>query len=71
MDLLSYFLGKKEGSGDKPTGTIDITFNGTHNVTAYASAQVAVPNTYTAEDEGKVVHNGELVVQPDATGVDF
>ena len=30
--------------GTKPTGSIDITTNGTHDVTNYASAKVAVPS---------------------------
>ena len=46
-----------------PEGTIDITANGTVNVYDYASANVQVPNTYTAADEGKVVHDGALVGQ--------
>lgn len=68
MDILSYLLGKKSGGGgDEPTGTIDITSNGTHNVKAYASADVNVPNSYGVGDEGKVVSNGSLVSQTSAT----
>ena len=56
------------GSGGiTPTGTISITENGTHNVTQYASASVAVPNSYGVSDEGKVVSNGALVAQTSAT----
>ena len=57
MDLLAYMLGKKSGGGggDEPTGTINITFNGTHNVKSYATANVNVPS----EDI------------PSATGVEF
>ena len=52
-----------QGGGDEPTGTIQIAINGTHDVTQYASAQVNVPNSYSASDEGKVVSNGALVAQ--------
>lgn len=47
----------------EPTGTISITENGTQNVKDYASADVNVPNSYAAADEGKVVSGGELVAQ--------
>lgn len=49
--------------GFTPTGTLDITENGTYNVRQYVSAAVDVPNSYTAADEGKVVDGGELVSQ--------
>ena len=45
------------------SGYVYINENGTEDVTGYAQALVAVPNTYTAGDEGKVVDDGELVVQ--------
>ena len=50
-------------TGITPTGTVNITQNGTTDVTQYASANVQVPNTYAAADEGKVVSNGALVAQ--------
>ena len=55
------------GGGIVPTGTINISSNGTHNVTQYASAAVSVPNSYTSSDEGKVVSSGALVSQTSAT----
>lgn len=52
------------GAIPTPTGTKQITANGTGiDVAQYASADVAVPNTYAAADEGKVVSNGALVAQ--------
>lgn len=62
--ILGFGAGKAQGGGgSEPTGTISITSNGTHNVRAYASANVNVPNSYTAADEGKVVQNGALASQ--------
>ena len=49
------------------TGTKSINSNGTHDVIGYASASVAVPNSYSASDEGKVVSNGALVAQTSDT----
>ena len=60
-------------TGIQPTGTkqINISANGTttHDVENYANAQVvaAVPNTYSAGDEGKVVSDGALVAQTSDT----
>ena len=45
------------------SGTKSISTNGTHDVIGYASANVAVPNSYSAGDEGKVVSSGALVSQ--------
>lgn len=46
------------------SGTKNITANGTgQDVVGYAAVDVAVPNTYAAGDEGKVVSSGALVAQ--------
>ena len=47
-------------------GTLNADSNGEYNApakTAYNTVNVNVPNTYTNADEGKVVHNGNLVSQ--------
>lgn len=46
-----------------PTGRKKIINNGIHDVLDYAEADVDVPNSYSALDEGKVVQNGELIGQ--------
>lgn len=54
--------------GITPTGTKSITANGTGiDVYNYQYADVAVPNSYSASDEGKVVSNGALVAQTSDT----
>lgn len=50
-----------------PSGSTNISANGTYDVTDFASASVAVPNSYSASDEGKVVSNGALVAQTSQT----
>lgn len=63
-DVTSYASAEVNVSGSSPSGTKSITANGTGiDVAAYAYADVAVPNTYSAGDEGKVVSNGALVAQ--------
>lgn len=54
--------------GITPTGTKSITANGTGiDVYNYQYADVAVPNSYSSSDEGKVVSNGALVAQTSDT----
>ena len=49
-------------SGIQPTGTIQITTNGTHDVTNYASADVQVPTTAPAHYIEKTVNSsGKLI----------
>ena len=56
------------GGYPEPTGTKTITENGTGiDVKDYALADVNVPNSYSAGDEGKVVSNGALVAQGSQT----
>lgn len=50
------------------SGTKSISSNGTGiDVTNYASVNVAVPNSYTSADEGKVISDGALVEQTSRT----
>ena len=56
------------GGGSATLIEKSISVNGTYNASdddadGYSSVSVSVPNTYTAEDEGKVVDNGSLVAQ--------
>ena len=54
--------------GITPTGTKQISANGQGiDVYSYQYADVAVPNSYSAGDEGKVVSNGALVAQTSDT----
>lgn len=50
------------------SGAKSITSNGSgQDVANYATVNVSVPNSYSASDEGKVVSDGELIAQGDAT----
>lgn len=66
----------KGGGGEEPTGTIQITENGTHDVKQYASAEVQVPNpstgsqTFTENGTYDVTSLAEAVVNVQASGGD-
>ena len=70
MNNFELLLAKKlSGGGAAPTLiTKNISANGTYTASdesadGYASVSVDVPNSYTAQDEGKVVSDGSLVAQ--------
>ena len=61
-------IGTIPSGGSATLITKNISANGTYNASSdsadgYSSVTVAVPNTYSAGDEGKVVSNGALVAQ--------
>ena len=71
MDMFEMLMAKSlsGGGGAAPTLiTKDITANGSYaasddDADGYSAVSVDVANTYTAQDEGKVVSNGALVAQ--------
>ena len=69
--LMGYGAGKAAGGGgDVAVQALDVDKNGTYRAQsgkAYSPVNVNVPNSYAAEDEGKVVSDGELVAQTGAT----
>lgn len=70
QDVIGYAAVDVNVPGIVPAGTKQINQNGTHDVAQYASAEVNVPNTYAASDEGKVVHNGALTAQTSDTATE-
>ena len=69
MNFFDILLAKKEaGGGDAVLKQKTVTQNGTYNASSdsadgYSKVTVNVPNTYTSQDEGKVVSGGTLVGQ--------
>lgn len=58
------------GGGEITRERLDVAQNGTYTAPsgkAYTPVVVAVPNSYAASDEGKVVKNGALAAQGSAT----
>ena len=73
MSYYDILLAKKlsgGGGGGITVESLSVNSNGTYTAEtgkAYTPVTVAVPNTYTASDEGKVVSSGALVAQTSAT----
>lgn len=69
VDVTSQVFHPDEGGGGGSTlGTKSISANGTYNASSdnldgYSQVTVAVPNSYSSSDEGKVVSSGALVSQ--------
>ena len=58
------------GGGEITRERLDVAANGTYTAPsgkAYTPVVVAVPNSYAAADEGKVVQNGALIAQGSQT----
>lgn len=65
-----YEQGGPGGGGEITRERLDVAENGTYTAPsgkAYTPVVVAVPNSYVAADEGKVVQNGALVAQGSQT----
>ncbi len=63
MSFYNLLLAKKlsGGGGSTPTGTIEITENGTYDVSSYASANVEVSSDFKINDATALFYNGARI----------
>ena len=62
MDVVSYLLGKNQGS-PAPTGTLSIVSNGTYDVSNYASANVNVAGIQEITDSSALFYKGARLTE--------
>ena len=70
MDIRDYLLARKTGGPGVDIQSLSVSSNNTYTApegVAYSPVVVDVPNSYKADDEGKVVSNAALVAQTSIT----